>query len=154
MQEEIKDEIWKDIPDFQGYQASSLGNIRNKKGKVLKPRVHYARGGKEYWRIDLGRKNRTLYVHRLVCLAFRGQPPEEGMEAGHKDDDGNNNLEDNLLWLTKSQNKQMIWTNHKTKDDKWGCHNCACLEESHDESGQCQTEYCPCSGFKRKKNKG
>lgn len=149
----IEEEIWKEIPDFPGYEASSLGKIRNKRGKILKPRIHYARGGKVYWRIDLGRKNRTLYIHRLICYTFRGPPPEEGMEAGHLDDDGNNNAEKNILWLTKGQNQSMKWTNHKTKDHKWGCTNCPCLEETHDESGQCQTEYCPCKGFKRRRIK-
>lgn len=101
----------------------------------------------------MGRKNRTLYVHRLVCLAFRGKPSDEKMEAGHKDDDGGNNLESNLIWLTKGENQSMKWTNHQTKSNKGGCVNCPCLEENHNESGVCQTEYCPCKGFKRKKLK-
>ena len=34
----MKDEIWKEIPDYEGvYQASNLGNIKNKKtNKILK----------------------------------------------------------------------------------------------------------------------
>jgi hypothetical protein len=146
-----EEEIWKDIPGFNNYKASSLGNIKSPRDKILKPRIHYARGGKIYWRIDLGRANRTCYVHRLVCLAFHGEPPDPKMEAGHKDDDGNNNRADNLIWLTKSENRNMIWTNHKSKGIKWGCVNCPCLENTHDESGQCWTKDCNCSEFKRRK---
>ena len=47
----------------------------------------------------------------------------------------------------------MLWANHKSKGTKWGCGNCPCLENIHDESGQCFTEGCNCSGFKRKKIK-
>lgn len=148
-----EEETWKPIPGYLGYEASSSGNIKSPRNKILKPRIHYARGGKIYWRIDLGRANKTCYVHRLVCLAFHGEPPDPKMEAGHLDDDGNNNRADNLIWLTSSENKAMIWTNHKSKSSKWGCENCVCLENTHDESGQCHTTDCHCSGFKRKRIK-
>ena len=30
-------EVWKNINDFPNYQISNLGNIKNNKGKILKP---------------------------------------------------------------------------------------------------------------------
>jgi len=45
----------------------------------------------------------TLYVHRLVALAFHGQPAE-GQRAHHKDGNKLNNQASNLEWVTAGEN--------------------------------------------------
>lgn len=60
--EEIEE--WKEIPSYIGYEASTLGRIRNKKtGKVLKPD-----NSSGYSRVILNKKNGS--IHRLVAEAF------------------------------------------------------------------------------------
>jgi len=106
-----KDEIWKEIPDYPIYQASSLGRIRNEKGKVLKAYTHISGNGKEYKRIKLcyKGKQRKIFVHVLVCLTFKGPKPFKTAVCLHKDDDGFNNKEDNLRWGTQSYNVWQTW---------------------------------------------
>jgi len=52
-------------------------------------------------------RGRTLYVHRVVCRAFRGPPPMLSAEAHHDDRDRSNNTEGNLSWLTPAENKAL-----------------------------------------------
>jgi hypothetical protein len=49
-----------------------------------------------------GRK-RTKRVHRLVCAAFWGEPPE-GQQVAHLDGNPANNVADNLSWATGIEN--------------------------------------------------
>jgi DNA-binding XRE family transcriptional regulator len=119
----MQDEIWKDIPGYDGYQASSLGRIRsvdkiisayriidasNKKyaykktlkGKILSPSVD--RHG--YFRYNISGQN--VFVHRLVCLAFHGEPQSDGMHTAHLDGSRTNNVPGNLAWKTPAENAQ------------------------------------------------
>jgi energy-coupling factor transporter ATP-binding protein EcfA2 len=72
----MEEEIWKVIPDYEKYEASSLGNIRsNWFGKTtnLKPQMHV----NGYYQINL-RKNKkkvTLKVHQLVAMTFLNHVP-------------------------------------------------------------------------------
>lgn len=117
-------EIWKDIPGWVGfYQASSLGRIRSVprtkkhkskkglwfempiKGRVLKQRLN----GKGYCMVQLSnmRESETTKVrrvNRLVCMAFHGLPPCEGLEAAHNDGCRTNNTPANLRWATRLDN--------------------------------------------------
>jgi hypothetical protein len=47
----------------------------------------------------------TKKVHRLVCEAFNGAPPE-GHEVAHNDNDKFNNVPANLRWATHYDNIQ------------------------------------------------
>lgn len=79
-------QIWADIPGFPGYQASDLGEIRNRHGRVLKDRraINGAR------RINVGKFTRM--VHALVASAFLGSKPD-GFFVKHR----NRNKQDNRL---------------------------------------------------------
>ncbi|WP_051233125.1 HNH endonuclease [Pseudonocardia asaccharolytica] len=46
----------------------------------------------------------TAKVHRLVLLAFVGEPPDDKPNALHRDDDPANNCVENLYWGTRSEN--------------------------------------------------
>ena len=90
-------ENWKPIPGYTGFEASDLGRIRNKQGKVRKG--HMERGYHVISiRADHERYGRNRRIHRLVCMAFHGLPTPEKPMALHKDDDKDNNTPDNLYW--------------------------------------------------------
>jgi hypothetical protein len=113
-------EEWRDIPGYEGfYQASSLGRIRSlpytyealdrwgnilsyrHKGKILStyssPRGYLS----VYLRDKTGKR-----VNRLVCSAFKGEPPFPDAVARHLDDNKSNNRADNLEWGTPKDNTE------------------------------------------------
>ena len=106
-------EEWREIPDYPGYEISSLGNARsfrsgNGKGelkseaRVLKQQVF---AGRKYYRLTLFRngKPKTLKTHRVMLEAFKGPCPP-GMQGLHRDDNQSNNTIDNLMWGTHAEN--------------------------------------------------
>lgn len=102
------DVVWKDIPHYSRYEASSTGLIRRKanlklmavrenpssKGTYLVSAVHDDTGK----RVHEG-------VHRLVCLAFHGVHPDyPKIDVNHIDTDKHNNNESNVEWATRAAN--------------------------------------------------
>lgn len=55
----------------------------------------------------------TKAVHQLVCLAFHGNPPEDGRiyEPNHKNGNKHDNRADNLEWSNRSSNIQHAYDN-------------------------------------------
>jgi hypothetical protein len=101
------DEIWKDIPGFEGvYQISNHGRMKSfkelREGRVLS-NVN-SKGG--YISVVLGRNNkieRSTRIHRLVAEAFIDNPGNL-KQVNHKDCNKQNNRADNLEWVTPHQN--------------------------------------------------
>lgn len=110
------DEIWKDIPSYEGYyQVSNLGNFRS-----LPRRIRYKSSGwrnypsktlltettkDNYQRIVLmkeGVKTR-FQAHRLVALTFIPNPESKPF-INHIDGNKSNNKVENLEWCTASEN--------------------------------------------------
>ena len=94
---------WEPIPGYTNYQASSAGNI-----KQISPNKHLVVGTNVSGHktvsfvADTGERRR-MYVHRLVLLAFHGEP-HGGAFGCHYDDDPANNHLDNLRWDTPKAN--------------------------------------------------
>ena len=59
-------------------------------------------GGHRYSRVNI--EGKTRYVHRLVAVAFLGEPPHEKAEVNHKDFNKRNNALENLEWVTPKEN--------------------------------------------------
>ena len=112
-------EIWKDIPHFPGYQASTEGRIRSvdrimqrrrdespflRRGKVLRP----IDNGNGYKAVNLTKdtdnRHRRYYIHRLVLETFTSGHDEYQTDVNHIDGDKSNNRLDNLEWSTMSEN--------------------------------------------------
>jgi hypothetical protein len=123
----IQEEIWKDIPGFEGYyQASYSGKIRSvdrvvisndkihkerqtfHKGRELKPSknrlgylmVYPSKGGPKH-----RERKYSKTVHSLVGLTWIPNP--DGLkELNHLDTNKENNSVPNLKWCTRSENMQ------------------------------------------------
>ena len=153
------EEIWKDIPGFEGsYQVSTLGRVRSVDRKVEVMSLTLSKGydrttrgtiltverdynGFNYVRMYSERVKVKRQLHRLVALAFLENPNGYRyvtFKDGNKDNVGLNNLE---------------WTNEKNRDV------CVRDEKSHVDhlSGTCpkcgeklrnfgNVNYCWCCG--------
>jgi hypothetical protein len=97
----MSDEIWKDVPGWALYEVSNLGNVR-RKPVVMKPGK--IPSGHLTVALSHGKGNpRSMYVHRLVALAFLDNPDKKRL-VNHIDGNPKNNNLDNLEWATHSEN--------------------------------------------------
>lgn len=94
-------ETWRPVLGYEGsYQVSDCGRVRGPRGRILKPTLV---GG--YPRVSLCREYERdcIRVHRLVLLAFVGEPPE-GHQAAHLDGNPQNPSLANLAWVSAKEN--------------------------------------------------
>lgn len=93
---------WRHIPGYDGYQASDDGQIRRIMDGETLNQYHHDSG---YRSVSIYRtqKSRVPLVHRLVALAFLGEPPE-GYQVNHKNGDKADNRLSNLEWVTPGEN--------------------------------------------------
>lgn len=100
-------EVWRSIPGYPLYQASSEGRIRShaRVGGGRKPtptllRPCTRRTGYRHVVLSDGRggKPKTMLVHRAVLLAFLGSPTIATWTASHMNGVPGDNRIDNLSW--------------------------------------------------------
>jgi hypothetical protein len=93
-------EVWRNVNNYENYEVSSLGNVKNKNtGRILKAANN---GG--YYCVGLSNiKTKTFSVHRLVADAFI-ENPENKSDVNHKDKNSLNNSLSNLEWNTPKEN--------------------------------------------------
>lgn len=97
-------EEWRPTPIFGDvYEVSNFGRVRNRSGLVLKGSV--PRHSREYIAVGLNKQGdkRRMAVHRMVCIAFHGEPTP-GQVVRHIDGNHLNNKADNLAWGTAQEN--------------------------------------------------
>jgi hypothetical protein len=113
MIEKEEKEKWKTIPDYNNYEISNFGQIRNKKKQILKKRI--LSSGYETIGIYLAPLVRKFhFVHRLVAQTFIPNP-ENLAYVNHKDRNKSNNKVTNLEWINHSMNiKHCIETGRNT----------------------------------------
>lgn len=118
------EEIWKNIPGFENYQASNLGQIRStgfyqkvyskkvgyydryRKGTVLRPTKRKHNEDYLFVTLCVDGVVTNHFVHKLVALAFPELCGEwfEGAEISHLDENPSNNNANNLKWVTHTIN--------------------------------------------------
>lgn len=101
--------IWKTIPDFSNYEASNLGDIRNKNTKLVFAK-NSLRGG--YIRVTLTNNNnerKTITIHRLIAITFIPNPYNK-YTVNHINHNKIDNRVENLEWATTTEQNR-----HKRK---------------------------------------
>lgn len=118
----MENEIWKDIPGWEGYyQASNFGRIRSLnyhntgRVEILKQRIEK----NKYARIGLVKNKiqKQYLVHRLVASAFIPNP-DNLPEINHKNEDGTDNRVENLEWCTTKYNRNYGTCNQRIAKTK------------------------------------
>ena len=121
----MKEEIWRDIPGFEGhYQVSDFGNVRSldkivrrrdkttsfRKGIVLK----LAPNSRGYLVCSLSTNgtHRVYYIHQLIAMAFLNHTPNRQVLVV---DHINNIKTDNRL-----ENLQLVTNRHNSSKDTKG----------------------------------
>ena len=117
---DTNDEIWKDIPKYNGkYQASNLGRIRctpqvfRSKSKIIKTNYyivkerHLDTGYKQVTLTNNKGINKVRGVHRWVMFAFQGEIDED-IQVNHINGVRDDNRLCNLEYVTPRENN-----NHK-----------------------------------------
>ena len=94
-------EEWKDIKGYEGlYQVSNLGNVR-RNGKNLRPGI--SKIGYPLVVLSKNGKAKSIFVHKLVAIAFLPNPNNLKC-VNHKDESRGNNRADNLEWCDHRYN--------------------------------------------------
>lgn len=116
----IPDEVWREIPGYDGdYFASDKGRIlslcRNEP-RILKPFICSNSGSRTgYYYVEIrGQKQR---VHRLVALAFL-ENPENKPVVHHIDGNPLNNAVENLTYATYAENAQEYQKTKKKQQEQ------------------------------------
>ena len=123
-----KEEIWKDIKDYEGlYQVSNMGRVKTlahvtirKNGSKLPVKERFLKlqtAPNGYVQVCLcngSGKRKFLLVHRLVCEAFHENPKSKPC-VNHIDENKANNTASNLEWCTIVEN-----LNHGTRNARAG----------------------------------
>lgn len=82
-----------------GCEVSSLGRIR------LFGRPLTSRDAKKKY-LSFQIRGKRLFVHRLVCIAFHGQPHGVANKVNHINENTRDNRAENLEWVTAAENTQ------------------------------------------------
>lgn len=122
-------EVWKPIKGFEGiYEVSSNGNVRNAKGRHLKPFM--IRQG--YLMVELFNHYERTHarVNRLVAEAFIPNPNNKS-EVNHRNGDKTDNSVLNLEWATKSENMIHAYRSGLQTKGRYHIRKVVCLEDGN-----------------------
>lgn len=118
MEREEREE-WAPIPEYEHYEVSTLGRVRNEEGKLLRV---YVKNMTPSVALFKNKKRRLLSVGKLVAAAFLPNP-FDAKTVRHKDGDNHNNRVENLEWRVNSKRQAIIRYDHDvfsvtvTRDD-------------------------------------
>lgn len=120
------DEVWKDIPGWEGlYRISDQGNLFSCRKNIIQTVSPNTVGYPCKTLYDGANKRRQpSLIHRLVMLAFVGEPTADKPHVNHKDGNPMNNTLVNLEYCSHKENMNHAWatglcTNEHTKSPDW-----------------------------------
>lgn len=106
--EDLPNERWKDIKDFEGfYKISDYGRVKSLKRTTTKEhilKIYYTERG--YCRVNLCKNNnkKNFFVHSLVMKTFDNNHYDIVLQINHKDENKANNCIYNLEWCNNVYN--------------------------------------------------
>lgn len=125
------EEIWKDIPGYEGYyQVSNIGRVKslpriiansgNHANKQSVPggfiTIQRATHGYSFVQFSIARKKSMMLVHRAVMNAFVGINPD--MQIDHLNTDKSDNRLENLEYVTSRENCNRMFANQRKSQKK------------------------------------
>lgn len=143
----IVSEEWRSIKEYDDYEVSSLGRIRNKKTNNILKGLDNGLGYKRVFLAHPTKKKKFMYIHRIVADAFIPNKSNKPC-INHIDNNPNNNAVDNPEWCTH-QKKPVISVNINTGEIKK--YNGVNDVRKYGFDPSC---VCLCCKGKRKKHKG
>ena len=94
-------EDWRSVKDYDNYEVSNLGQVRNKNTRrILKPSC---KGGYLVVGLSFNGIGKTFSVHRIVAKAFIVNPDNKP-HINHIDKNRSNNNVTNLEWCSSAEN--------------------------------------------------
>jgi hypothetical protein len=112
-------EEWHPISGWSGYEVSDQGRVRSLSRTIGIGASHDGRSS--YHRFRQGRMlviqrhlngylsvklpSQTALIHRLVCRAFHGEPPDPTFHADHINGKRSDNRAINLRWISPADNR-------------------------------------------------
>ena len=99
-----EEEKWKPIPEYDKYEISDMGRVRNRRGQILKPQKNNRSGHLQImlWKDS---KAKCFYLRRLVAQIFIPNP--ENLEyVGSIDNKKDNCKVNNLFWTSEKYEKK------------------------------------------------
>lgn len=101
-------EVWRDVPGYDGvYAVSNFGRVKRlaaacgaRAGRVL--RFGQMPDGRRNVNLCVQARPKSYMVHRLVAIAFIGEPPLPKCHVEHIDGNYSNNRLANLRWVSPS----------------------------------------------------
>jgi len=95
-------EVFKIIDEFENYEISNFGRVRNMKTRrILKPTID----SDGYYKVNLCNNNnerKTFNLHQLIAKAYIANPTNK-IYINHIDTNKLNNNSDNLRWATRQE---------------------------------------------------
>ena len=96
-------EEYRTIEEYENYEISNLGNVRNKKtGNILTQILRY--DGYYCVNVRKNSKPKNLSIHRLIALSFIPNPSNKPF-VDHVNRSRSDNRLENLRWCTRSENQ-------------------------------------------------
>lgn len=128
----MKRKVWKKIPKYSSYEASTYGEIKtfNWKNKGIERIMKPALDNGGYLRTMLKGDDgvfKTVKTHRIIAETFI-QNPLNKKEVNHKNSIRSDNRVDNLEWVTHSENVKHSFDN-MMQTNMGECNPCATLSD-------------------------
>lgn len=116
MDADISEEVWKVIPSFPDYEASTLGKVRNK--KTLKILTFHINGGYLISHLYQEQKRYPVKLHRVIAETFLDNPENKEF-VNHKNSVRTDNRLENLEWNTVQENNDHKVQNNPNNKKKY-----------------------------------
>ena len=119
----MENEIWKPIPNYEGYEVSNYGRVKSLKlGRELILKPFISKGGYYRNKIWNNNKGKKFGTHQLVAMAFLGHKPNgQNLVVNHINFDKKDNRLENLEVVTQRENanKKHIKSSSKYTGVTW-----------------------------------